>query len=96
LEVSDKAGAKDSTFKDVTVTGGGGGSTLSGSAVNNGKNWTATVTDSSGGTLGGAWSYSGGSAGCSGSSCSLSGIPKKEGSVTFIASGGEQITVLKP
>jgi hypothetical protein len=68
--------------------------TLVPSSENNGKTWTARVTDSSGANLTGSWSLPGGA--CSGNVCTLSGIAKKEASVTFTAASNEVVTVLKP
>ncbi len=94
LTVTDNGGATDSTSQSVTVSGGGGGGeTLTPSSSNNGKTWTATVT-SSASTLSGTFDYGAGS--CSGNSCSLGGIPKKQGSVTFTEDGtGTQVVVTK-
>lgn len=93
LSVTDNIGAISTSSSPVTVSSAAG-STLVGSSVNNGKTWTATVTDTSGAGLSGSWSSGGGS--CSGSVCSLGGIPKKQGSVDFTAASGEVVTVLKP
>lgn len=95
LTVTDNGGATDSDTQIVEVTSGGG-SSLSGSSENNGRTWTARVSSSSG-DLNGTWSFTGGVAGCLGNECSLSGIPKKEGSVVFTAiPSGEQLTIPKP
>jgi subtilisin len=96
LTVTDNGSATGSTTRSVTVTSGddGGGVVLTGSSANNGGTWTATVS-SNGTSLQGTWSLTG-SASCSGSQCSLSGIPKKESSVRFTASTGPSITIAKP
>ncbi len=97
LTVTDDDGASDSDTQSLTVSGGGG-STLVASSTNNGKTWTAVVTDtdSNHAALQGTWSLSGGA--CSGHVCTLTGIPKKRASVIFTATAptAEAITVLKP
>ncbi len=79
---------------------GGGGSTLVGSSINNGRTWTAEVTDTnvSPSSFGGDWLIGGSIfVGCTDvTTCTLSGIAKKQGSVIFIAESGEEITILKP
>ncbi len=95
LTVTDDDLATGSTSQTVTVSSGDGDElVLSGSSINEGSKWTAVV-DSNSTSLQGTWSYSGGTASCSGSQCTLSGIPKRQGSVTFTASSGESITVSK-
>jgi hypothetical protein len=93
--VTDNGGATDSTSQSVTVSGGGGGGeTLTPSSSNDGKTWTATVT-SSASALSGSFDYGNGGS-CGGNSCSLGGIPKKQGSVTFTEDGtGTQVVVTK-
>jgi len=91
LTVTDDGGASDSTSHGVTVSSGS--ETLTPSSTNNGKTWTAAVT-SSASTLAGSFDYGSGS--CVGNSCSLSGILKKQGSVTFTqAVTGVQVVVIK-
>jgi len=95
LTVTDDDGAEDSTSQDVTVSAPPtGGVNLVGSSVNNGRTWTAIATDTNGGNLQGSWSQNGGT--CSGNQCTLSGIPKNVGSVTFTATTGESISISKP
>jgi subtilisin len=96
LTVTDNGSATGLTSKSISVTSGDGGDgvALTGSSANNGNSWTATVS-SNGTSLQGTWSLTG-SEFCSGSQCSLSGIPKKESSVRFTASTGESITIAKP
>ena len=96
LVVTDNDGASDSTSQNISVTAPDpGGVNLVGSSTSVRNKWTATVTDTNGGTLQGTWSLSGTSS-CYGSTCTLSGINKKVGSVVFEASTGESITVNKP
>lgn len=96
LTVTDNEGATDSATQSVTVSSGTGTSDLEGSSINNGKTWTAQVTDPSGSTLAGTWDYPGTSS-CSTNVCTLADIPKKQSSVTFTQDGtGEQVTVTKP
>jgi subtilisin len=88
----------------VTITvGDPPTSTLAGSAVNNGRTWTATVTytGDSGTGVSGSWSLEpDNGVTCStgdGFSCSISrDIPKKTGSVTFTPESGAAVTILKP
>ena len=96
LTVTDDDGATNSTSQPVTVSSPpSGGANLVGSSENNGSTWTAIATDANGGALQGTWSQGSGS--CSGNQCTLSGIPKRTGSVNFTASpGGESITITKP
>jgi subtilisin family serine protease len=97
LTVTDDDGAGDSASQEVTVSSEtGGGGELVTSSINNGSTWAAVVTDTSGAVLQGTWDYSGGSAKCTGNECSLSGIPKRQGSVVFTSSEGVSITVNKP
>jgi len=70
---------------------------LSADSTNQGRTWTATVT----GPEGLAGTFDIGSGTCSGTTCVLSGIVKRVGSVTFTASGpssvaGATIVVFKP
>jgi subtilisin family serine protease len=95
LTVTDDDGASDDVTQSVTVVSGDG-RTLTGSSVNNGSSWTAMVTTSDESSLSGTWSYSGGSANCAGDTCSLSGIAKRQSSVTFTSSLGESVIVAKP
>ncbi|MDW6005055.1 M4 family metallopeptidase [Vibrio mangrovi] len=67
---------------------------LTGSAVNNGKSWTAIVEGS--GLSGGTWSLAGSLPCDQETQCILSGIPKKVSSVTFTTTGGISITIAKP
>ena len=95
LTVTDNGGLSDPETKSVTVTSG---STLVGSSTNNGKTWTAKVTDTRGSsfTLTGTWSVSG-SGSCSLNICTRSGLSKKTASVIFTqAVTGTKVTVLKP
>ena len=96
LTVTDDDGATDSASQNVIVSSDGGGEeSLVGSSVNNGSTWTAIVTDTGGGDLSGTWSISG-SASCSDNVCQLSGIHKRNGSVTFTSSSGAPLTISKP
>ena len=79
----------------VSSSDGGGGENLVGSSENNGSTWTAKVTDNSGSDPDGSWDVDGGS--CTDNVCTLSGIPKRVGSVTFTANlTGTTVTVTKP
>jgi len=99
LTVTDDDGASDSEAKNVTVSSEStGGETLVGTSQNNGSTWTAIVTDTSGGAaLTGTWNYPG-TASCADNTCTLSGIPKRQGSVTFTSTSGDggSITINKP
>jgi subtilisin len=98
LTVTDDERATDSDSQSVTVSSEStGGETLVGSSENNGSTWTAIVTDTSGGDpLTGTWDYPG-TASCADNTCTLSGIPKRQGSVTFTSDGnGGSITISKP
>ncbi|MEX0864672.1 MAG: S8 family serine peptidase [Acidimicrobiia bacterium] len=71
---------------------------LEGSAINNGSTWTAVVTDVNGAStaLDGDWNYPG-TASCDGvDTCTLSGIPKRQGSVTFTSSTDNSVVINKP
>jgi hypothetical protein len=100
LTVTDDDGDTGSTSQDVSVSssGSGGEESLVGSSMNNGRVWTATVTDTSEGLLVGTWNYSGSgvSATCAENICKLSGIRKSQGSVIFTSGGGGSVTVSKP
>jgi PKD repeat protein len=103
LTVTDDGGATDPQTRDVTVPpgDGGGGLTLSGSSVSNGKTWTAvvTATGSEGASTSGTWDHGGSSGGCQipagATTCffALSGIPKKVSSVTYSDSTDPDLTV---
>lgn len=104
--------AKSSALSGVGVVVGGSTTTTSSSSTttttvaatemnptsqNNGGTWTATVTGPDGleGTFDGA------AASCTTATCTLSGIPKRTGSVTFTATApaavaGQSISVAKP
>ncbi len=76
----------------VDPPGGGGGGDYTTSSINNGPTWTAIV-EHPGGVYG---SFTGGPE-CSGeTTCAMSGIPKKMGSVTFDIDDGQTLTVYKP
>ena len=95
LTVTDDDGAQGSTSQSVTVTAQpSGGVNLVGSSVSTGSTWTAIATDANNGDLQGSWSQGTGT--CSANQCSLTGIRKRTGSVTFTASTGESITISKP
>jgi thermitase len=81
-----------------TPTPDPGDGSLVGSSTNNGKTWTARVTDTSGSDLTGTWDYpvAGTAAVCVANVCELSGIPKKVGSVTFTPASGDPVVVFKP
>lgn len=64
------------------------------SATNQGKTWTATVTTPDDTSLTGDFDYGGGT--CSGSTCTLAGIPKKVSSVTFSSDGWATVVIAKP
>lgn len=94
LTVFDDKGATGTTSHDVTATAPSGDVVLTASSTSQGSTWTAIVT-SSGTSLGGTFDYPG-TVNCSGSTCSLSGILKRQGSVTFTSSVGTQVLVTKP
>lgn len=90
-----------SVFDPVTVGGGGSttGPVLSGSSTSEGRTWTATVTlaGSPGDSTVGTWDYDGSSGGCTiaagydSCSFSLTGIPKKVGSVVYTDDPGDGV-----
>lgn len=95
LTVTDNDGAIGADTQTATATSAGG-SNLVGSAINNGRRWTAVVTDESGNSLDGSWDTNGTDS-CLANQCTLAEIPKKVGSVVFTARpGGETVTVQKP
>ena len=98
VTVTDDDGATDSTSEQVTVNSdtGGGDENLVGTSENNGSTWTAIVIDLNGGALSGMWNFTGGTSSCSGDACTLGGIPKRNGSVTFTSDAGNTVTVNKP
>jgi hypothetical protein len=78
------------------VTAPTGSIVLTPSSTSQGGSWTAIV-DANVSPLKGTWSYSGGTPDCSGNRCTLSGIPKRQGSVTFTESTtGKSVVVTKP
>jgi subtilisin len=96
LTVTDDDNATGSTSRTITVTAPTGGVVLSPSSTSQGGSWTAIV-DANVSPLKGTWSYSGGTPDCSGNRCTLSGIPKRQGSVTFTESTTKQtVVVTKP
>lgn len=89
---TDAALNKGSATINITV------GTLVGTATSDKGTWTATVTNKGTTSVTGEWS-DGTPAGCTiapGTSCSLSGIPKKVASVTFAPTTGGSIVILKP
>ncbi|MGA8047641.1 MAG: S8 family serine peptidase [Dermatophilaceae bacterium] len=93
LTVTDDRGATGTTSRSVSVTAPNGGVVLTPSSTSQGGTWTAVVTSNQS-SLTGSWSIGGGS--CSGNTCTRSGIPKRQGSVRFTASTGEEVVVTKP
>jgi len=79
----------DSMSHSVTVSS----EILTASSSNQGKTWTATVTSNVSPLNG---DFDGNPAACSGNTCTLSGIPKKQASVTFTSASGTSIVILKP
>ena len=71
-----------------------GGATLVSSATSVRNKWTATVEWSDGGTLSGEWST--GDVCTAQPVCTLTGIAKKVGSVTFTADTDDSIVIAKP
>ncbi len=69
-------------------------SSLVGSSINEGKTWTAIVTDTSLADLTG--SFDTGATDCLDNACSSEPIPKRTGSVVFTSDEGETVTVYKP
>jgi subtilisin len=99
---SDGKGGNATDTATITV-GDPPPSTLVGSAVNNGRTWTATITYTGPTSVTGSWSVAPDTpAGCSvssgASSCSFSssGIAKKTASVTFTTTTGTVVQILKP
>lgn len=94
LAVTDNDGATDSSSQNVTVTAPDpGDANLVSSSTSVRNKWTAAVWWSDGDVLSGQWSTG---ATCNNqTTCTLSGINKKVGSVVFTASTGESITVSK-
>ena len=95
LTVTDDGGATDSVSQEVTATDPDpGDAILIGSSTSVRNKWTASVEWSDGSPLTGEWSTGDT---CSGEPvCSLSGINRKVGSVTFTADNGDSIVVNKP
>ena len=89
--------ANQTASDSVSVTVDNSSAVFTTASLNEGRTWTAIVTSSSD-SLSGTWDYSDEktTSSCSANECSLSGIPKKIASVTFIASTGEEIMVSKP
>ena len=89
----DSAASSKSQVATPTDPDTGGGPTLEASLVNNGKNWTMSVTNSDGSSLTGTFS--------TGSTCSVQTVcsstqRKKVSRVTFTrTSDGEQVTVVR-
>lgn len=95
LVVTDDDGATDSASQSVTVTEPDtGDATLVASSTSVRNKWTASVEWSDGSPLTGIWST--GDTCSAEIVCSLSGINKKVGSVTFNADTGDSIVVNKP
>lgn len=98
LTVTDNDGATGSTTQSVTVSSGGGGGDLilAGSSTSQGGTWTAIVTANTS-DLEGSWS-TGEAAVCVDNRCTKSGIPKRQGSITFTADTvtKESIIISKP
>jgi hypothetical protein len=72
---------------------------LVGTSENNGKTWTAIVSGTDIGTLGGIWDPAYGATTCSPNQCRMDSIPKKESQVTFDPvddAFGEPVVILKP
>lgn len=80
----------------MTAASSGGAGELLARNRNRGPTWTAIVETSDGSSLTGTWSYTGETGGCSGGTCSLSGIRKKVSSVDFTSGTGTTVTVFKP
>jgi len=95
LTVTDNDGATATDVQSVSVIEPpSGNAELVASSDNNGRTWTANVSWSNGDPLSGEWDTGDN---CSAQpTCSLSGIAKKVGSVTFTADDNSQITVSKP
>jgi subtilisin len=92
LTVTDNDGSSTSAEHSVTVSTSAGGG-LTATSTNQGKTWTAVVS----GTSGGDWSTDERCEEPSAGTCTLSGISKKTGSVTFRdMSTGSTVTVFKP
>ncbi len=95
LAVTDDDGATDSVSQSVTVTDPDpGGAILVASSTSVRNKWTASVEWSDGSLLSGEWES--GEVCSAQAVCSLSGIAKKVGSVTFTADTGDSIVVNKP
>ena len=95
LTVTDDDGASDMASQSVTVIAPDpGGATLVATSTSVRNKWTATVEWSDGSLLTGTWST--GATCTNQTTCTLSGIAKKVGSVTFTADNDESITVSKP
>jgi subtilisin len=94
---SDGTAESNSATVTVTVGAAAGGGELLASSTNEGSTWTAIVQMSDGSNLSGTWDYSGGSEECSGDTCFLAGIRKRESSVVFTRSVTEEtVTIFKP
>lgn len=96
LIVTDGGNATDSVSQNVTIasgSGGGSGALLSGSE-NNGSTWTAMVWRADGAVMSGDWST--GLACSSKPTCTLTGISKRQSSVSFASDLGQQVTIFKP
>ena len=98
LVVTDDDAATGTWMQEVTVTSGGSGGELIGSAESGRSSWSAAVTDTSGALLSGTWDYerSGSAQWCGGNQCFLTGISTRAPSVVFMSSAGESVTVLQP
>jgi hypothetical protein len=96
----DSNGARTSDSAEVSVLP----PTLSGRSVNNGKTWTAVVRlfAIAGTSTTGTWSQKGSTGSCTvapkATQCefALAGIPKKQGSITYTASTGAKVVIVKP
>ncbi|HKZ24404.1 MAG TPA: hypothetical protein VJ398_01285, partial [Acidimicrobiia bacterium] len=95
VTATDTSGNESSPSTVTATPQAPGGAELLTTATNQGRTWTATVTSPDGSDLTGSFNYGDGGT-CTGSTCALSGIPKKVGSVTFTSSAGGTVVISKP